>query len=327
MLFSLELLYYEGVNCTVLRTYFPHSLQRMLWLLLTQPAYTAINSVEDTAMEKSWYEHIPGVQTEEALIHKVMDEHASGSERAKAGVALGTEAVGALALAAGALSYAYVPEVRFAANNAIAKVTDIPLPRYIDPGARVAEGAIIEPGAVIMKDAVVGNRVVIGRNALLAPNSNVDWLSRIGSGTRIGVNTSVQSFSEIGDNVRIAENTLIGSYAKIGSHAEVGAGNTINAYATLGERSVIGEHNLIDSKFTLGADAELGSHNVINWTVKIGDGSTVGNYNTLGDWTEIANSRVGDANLTSRWVGIHGVDDFGDNHSLVDHEIAQPASV
>jgi len=213
-------------------------------------------------MERAWYEHIPGVQTEEALIHTVMDSSKSIKDRATASAVLGAEAAGIAALT-GALIYAYVPEARFAVNKALSRITDDhPLPTYIHGSAQIAEDAVIEPGAVIAKGAVVGKGATIGRNAMLESESMVGANSVIGSGARIGKQTEVRAFANVGANARLDERNIIADRVKIGAGADIGANNRFNLGSEIGPDVWIGHNNVFDvySKVT---DAKVGYANTV----------------------------------------------------------------
>ncbi|HEY9778181.1 MAG TPA: hypothetical protein V6C81_30740 [Planktothrix sp.] len=230
----------------------------------------------------------------------------------------------------GTRSHARLPQLRFAVNNAIAKVTDLPLPKYVHCAASIADDAIIGPGAVIMEGAIIESGAIIGRNAFVGPHSEIGMMSRIGAGTRLGENCIVRAFSEIGnnvniaemntigsyaqigDNVRVAEDNILGPFAHVGSQAEIGAGNRLGSYVRLGELSQIGAANYVDAQFKLGANAKLGSSNQMDWSVSVGNGSSVGNQNWLGARTTVINSNVGDNNITRMWTKIDGIKNFGE---------------
>ncbi len=167
---------------------------------------------------------------ESDLTFAVNDKHASSLVNSKAGAALVTKPVDALAM-----PLVVVPNVEEAMAKLLASLATAP-----DlPAAGVHKSAVVAPDAQVAPDAAIGPFVVIGARAIIASGAvlcahvSVERDARVGEGTILEHGVVVMHECIIGRGARIGANSVIGRpgfgyYLKDGRHVPIPhAGNVV----------------------------------------------------------------------------------------------------
>ena len=128
---------------------------------------------------------------------------------------------------------------------------------FVDPSAKLHNGAIISQGAII------GPNVIIGR------------------GTEIGPNAVITGRTQIGSNNKVFPNVFIGldpqdlKYKGADSEVIIGDNNTFRECVTInkatdeGEKTIIGSNNLLMAYCHIGHNCELGNGIVLSNSVQV----------------------------------------------------------
>ncbi len=189
---------------------------------------------------------------------------------------------------------------------------------FVDPEAKIADGATIYPGCVIGKNVAVGSGTTLYPGVLLYDNVTV------GEDCLIHAGTVVREGCRIGNRVIVQPKAVIGSdgfgFAPDGSgyfkipqvgivviedDVEIGANSCLDR-AALGETR-IGRGTKLDNLVQIAHNVKIGADSIIVAQVGIAGSTAIGKHCTLGGQVGVAGHiKVGDNTMVGAQSGIAG---------------------
>jgi UDP-N-acetylglucosamine acyltransferase len=157
---------------------------------------------------------------------------------------------------------------------------------WVDPRARIEDGAEIGPFCVVGADATIGagailaghvwvqGSVTIGQKAILRP------FSVLGGSPR-GRDDASRGGVRIGDEAHVGESAVVhrgreaGETTRVGTGAVLHAGAHVGPDCRVGERASIGSHAVLGAAVLVDADAAIGPAATVHHDVTVGRASFV----------------------------------------------------
>jgi UDP-3-O-[3-hydroxymyristoyl] glucosamine N-acyltransferase len=189
---------------------------------------------------------------------------------------------------------------------------------FVDPEARIADGATVHPGCVIGKNTVVGAGTTLYPGVMLYDDVTV------GENCLIHAGVVIRERCRIGNRVIIQPGAVIGSdgfgfapdgegYFKIPQvgivvledDVEIGA-NTCLDRAAMGETR-LGRGTKVDNLVQLAHGVKVGEHTILVAQVGISGSTTIGSHCTLGGQVGVAGHlKIGDRTMIGAQSGVAG---------------------
>ena len=165
------------------------------------------------------------------------------------------------------------------------------------PGAAIANRGTYGNGVRVGADRIVWDNVVIGNGVVIDAVTDearaIDYATRIGDGTHVGVDAYTLFGPDIGAHNEIGDSSIIAG-------TSVGDGNALGAGVILYRDSQLGDDNAVGDGVELRERVQVGDHNVLGAGVIAYAGATLGAGSFLASGASIgAGAEVGDDTL---WV-------------------------
>lgn len=170
---------------------------------------------------------------------------------------------------------------------------------YIDPMARVENGAVIGSNATIMAGAYIGTNVTIGDNTTIYPNVTIYRDCVVGSrciihaGSVIGADGFGFSHTKEGEHIKIYQNgnVIIEDDVEIGANCAIDRavfnstiirrGVKLDNFIHIAHNCDIGEHSLFVAQTGVGGSTKLGRNCVVSGQSAFSDHLSIAPFSTF----------------------------------------------